>query len=92
MRLTTDGATLAWKLADLASKSLSRSERQAVYVAIGSGDTQAAMVKLLSILAHRQVCVPPPVRLQIQRWLFGYAGSTFGNSLRPIVNDLNFSD
>ncbi|WP_168140711.1 hypothetical protein [Mycolicibacterium frederiksbergense] len=50
------------------------------------------MVKLLSILAHRQVCVPPPVRLQIQRWLFGYAGSTFGNSLRPIVNDLNFSD
>jgi hypothetical protein len=80
-------ADLAWELAEAAKPHLSAVERNDVFMAIGAGDTFAAIRRLFSWIAIRGI----PVRLDLVEscttWLHAYAGHEDERYLRGLIEN-----
>jgi hypothetical protein len=59
---------LAWKLADSVHEYLLTLERHRVYVALGSGDTDRAIIDLISVAARERIMLPRMVIAGLQLW------------------------
>jgi hypothetical protein len=59
---------LAWKLADSVHEYLLTLERHRVYAALGSGDTDRAIIDLISVAARERIMLPRMVIAGLQLW------------------------
>jgi hypothetical protein len=59
---------LAWKLADSVHEYLLTLERHRVYVALGSGDTDRAIIDLISVVERERIMLPRRVIAGLQLW------------------------
>ncbi|WP_145011018.1 hypothetical protein [Mycobacterium marseillense] len=86
--MTTDDVELAWTLAGVAHDCLSVGERHNIYIAIGVGETCAAIGALLTQIAGTQLALPSDVIATAATWLDGYVGHTDEPRLRELINRL----
>jgi hypothetical protein len=61
-------AQLAWSLAETCSHCLNESEKCAVYVALGSGDTRTAISKLVKAAARQHVTLSTETAVALRAW------------------------
>lgn len=80
-----DEASLAWALAEAATPHLCAAERNAVHVAIGVGDTFAAIHCLITSAADNRISLPSALVHWCTRWLDAYAGHEDEWRLRGLV-------
>ena len=69
-----DEANLAWALAEAAKPHLCGGERNAVYVAIGTGERFAAIRQLIRTIAVKQIPLRADLVQRCLTWLHAYAG------------------
>jgi hypothetical protein len=67
-------AKLAWAVAEAAKPYLSAVERDAVFVAIGAGETFAAIRQLLRSVEIKRIPLRPDLLHYCRTWLHGYFG------------------
>jgi hypothetical protein len=67
-------ADLAWALAEAATRHLSAVERDRVYVAIGVGETFAAIRYLIEVIACKRIGISADLVRQCTSLLDAYAG------------------
>jgi hypothetical protein len=60
---------LAWTLADSIDEHLPSQERHRVYVALGSGDPDSAIVDLASVAARERIMLPRGVINALRVWV-----------------------
>ena len=80
--------SLAWALADAAKPHLNVVERSDVYVAIGVGDTFAAIHSLITSPAGRRIAIPAQLVRECHGWLDFYAGHGDEPYLRGLVEQV----
>ncbi len=83
-------ANLAWALALAAKPSLDVAERNALFVAIGAGETFGVIRALVKWVAIQRIPVEPDLVRQCVSWLDGYAGHDDERCLRRLVEGLMF--
>ena len=76
---------LAWALADAAKPHLNGAERCDVYVAIGVGDTFAAIHDLITTAAGRRIAIPGELVQACHDWLDVNVGHEDEQHLRGLV-------
>ncbi|TMS53369.1 hypothetical protein [Mycobacterium sp. DBP42] len=79
------GPDLAWALVEVAKPHLSALERNYTFVALGAGDTFAAVHQLLKIIAAKRIPLQSRLVLLCRTWLATYAGHEEYEYLRGIV-------
>jgi hypothetical protein len=79
---------LAWSLAEACNHCLDQSERCAIYVALGSGDTRTAISRLVSAAARQPVRLSPDVAVALRAWWVAHDGSRVTASLSGVLIDL----
>jgi len=89
--MTTDDVELAWTLAAVAHGCLSVRERHDTYIAIGVGETFAAIGSLLTQIAGTRLALPADVIATATTWLDGYIGHTDEPRLRELIGALETS-
>jgi hypothetical protein len=89
--MTTDDVELAWTLVGVAHGCLSVRDRHNIYIAIGVGETFAAVGSLLTQIARTQLAVPADVIATTATWLDGYIGHTHEPRLRELIGQLETS-
>jgi hypothetical protein len=80
-------ANLAWALAEAVKPYLSAVERDAVFVAIGAGDTCAAIRGLLRSVEIKRIPLRPDLLHQCRTWLRGYGGHDHERDLRRLIGE-----
>jgi hypothetical protein len=80
-------AKLAWAVAEAAKPYLSAVERDAVFVAIGAGETFAAIRQLLRSAEIKQIPLRPGLLHQCRAWLHGYFGHEDERYLRRLIEE-----
>jgi hypothetical protein len=80
-------ANLAWAVAEAAKPYLSAMERNAVFVAIGAGDTFAAIRRLLRSVEIKRIPLRPQLLQQCRTWLRGYGGHEDERHLRRLIEE-----
>ena len=83
-------ANLAWALALAAKPFLDVAERNALFVAIGAGETFAVVRALVKWVAIQRIPVELDVVRQCVLWLDGYVGHEDERYLRRLVEDVVF--
>ena len=81
-----DEIGLAWALAEAARPHLSNVERNDVHVAIGVGETFAAIHCLVTSAAGNRIALPAELVHRCTRWLDAYAGHEVEWNLRRLVD------
>ena len=87
MKRLVDEASLAWAVAEAARPYLSAVERNAVFVAIGAGETFAAIRGLLRSVEIKQIPLGPNLLQQCRTWLRGYGGHEDEGRLRRLIEE-----
>ena len=85
-----DEANLAWALALAAEPHLDALERNYTFVAIGAGETFAAIYTLLKWVAIKRIPVEPDLVRQCISWLDAYVGHRDERYLRRLIEDFVF--
>jgi hypothetical protein len=80
-------ANLAWAVAEAAKPYLSAIERDAVFVAIGAGETLAAIRQLFRLVAIKRIPLGPDLLQQCGTWLRGYGGHEDEGALRRLIEE-----
>lgn len=80
-------ADLAWAVADTVRPHLSEVERNAVFVAIGSGETFAAIRGLLRTIETKRIPLEPDLLQKCRTWLRGYGGHQDERHLRSLIEE-----
>ena len=80
-------ADLAWAVAEAAKPYLSAAERNAVFVAIGAGETFAAMRGLLRSVEINRIPLEFDLLQQCRMWLRGYGGHDDERHLRRLIEE-----
>ena len=80
-------AKLAWAVAEAAKPYLSAMERNAAFVAIGAGDTFAAIRGLLRSVEIKRISLGPHLLQQCRTWLRGYGGHEDERHLRRLIEE-----
>lgn len=83
--LHDDEISLAWALAEAARPHLSNVERNDVHVAIGVGETFAAIHCLMTSAAGNRITLPAELVHRCTSWLDAYAGHEDEWYLRSLV-------
>ena len=83
--LSHDERSLAWALAEAATAHLSTAQRNDLHVAIGVGETFAAIHYLITSAADKRITLPAPLLHRCSQWLDGYAGHEDEWYLRGLV-------
>ena len=81
-----DEIGLAWALAEAARPHLSNVERNDVHVAIGVGETFAAIHCLVTSAAGNRIALPAELVHRCTSWLDAYAGHEVDWNLRRVVD------
>jgi hypothetical protein len=81
-------ANLAWALALAAKPFLDVSERNALFVAVGAGETFAVVRALVKWVAIKRIPVEPDLVRQCVSWLDGYAGHDDERYLRCLIEEM----
>jgi hypothetical protein len=84
-----DETQLAWALADIANPYLSTAERHDIHIAIGIGETLAAICCLTGALDRHDLALPAALIDCFTRWLDTYAGSQEEAHLRELIARIN---
>jgi hypothetical protein len=63
---------LAWALVDVIRDSMNKKERIETSVAIGVGDTDTAIRRLVAISVRRGICVPQEIAGALRDWWAAY--------------------
>jgi hypothetical protein len=82
-----DEANLAWAVAEAARPYLDAVERDAVFVAIGAGDTFAAIRGLLRSVEIKRIPLGLDLLQQCRTWLRGYGGHDDERHLRRLIEE-----
>ncbi len=80
-------ANLAWAVAEAVKPYLSAVERDAVFVAIGAGDTCAAIRGLLRSVEIKRIPLTPDLLRQRRTWLRGYGWHDDERDLRHLIEE-----
>jgi hypothetical protein len=80
-------ANLAWAVAEAAKPYLNAVERTAVFVAIGAGETSAAIRGLLRSVEIKRIPLGPDLLQQCRTWLRGYGGHDDERHLRRRIEE-----
>ena len=80
-------AKLAWAVAEAAKPYLSAMERDAVFVAIGAGETFAVIRGLLRSVEIKQIPLGLDLLQQCTTWLRGYGGHDDERHLRRLIEE-----
>ena len=80
-------ANLAWAVAEAVKPYLSAVERDAVFVAIGAGDTCAAIRGLLRSVEIKRIPLTPDLLHQRRTWLRGYGWHDDERDLRHLIEE-----
>jgi hypothetical protein len=80
-------ANLAWAVAEAAKPYLNAVERNAVFVAIGSGETFAAIRGLLRSVEIKRIPLGLDLLQQCRMWLRGYGGHDDERHLRRLIEE-----
>ena len=83
-------ARLAWALALAAKPHLDALERNDIFVAIGAGETFAAIYTLLKWVAIKRIPVEPDLARQCVSWLDAYTGHEDERYVRRLIEDFVF--
>jgi len=78
---------LAWALADATKPYLCAVEREDVYVAIGAGETFAAIRQLFKSVAMKRICLRPDLLQRCATWLDAYVGHEDERYLRRLIEN-----
>lgn len=73
-RKPNTAAATAWLPADKIRADLSCAEQDAVYVPLGSGNTEMAMTRMFTIGVRHLILLPASIISEIDSWLDGYVG------------------
>jgi hypothetical protein len=85
-RLVHD-ANLAWAVAEAAKPHLSDTERNAVFVAIGAGETFTAIRQLFRLVGIKRIPLGPELLRQCRTWLQAYGGHEDERYLRRLIEE-----
>lgn len=77
---------LAWALIDCAKPQLNARERNYVFVAVGAGDTFAAIRTLINLIAAKRVPLRPHLVQLCATWLDSYALHEEYGQLRRVMD------
>lgn len=80
-------AKLAWAVAEAAKPYLSAVERDAVFVAIGAGETFAAIRQLFRSVEIKRIPLRPDLLHHCRTWLHGYFGHEDERYLRRLIEE-----
>jgi hypothetical protein len=80
-------ANLAWAVAEAAKPYLDAVERDAVFVAIGAGETFEAIRGLLRSVEIKRIPLELDLRQQCRMWLRGYGGHDDERHLRRLIEE-----
>jgi hypothetical protein len=80
-------ANLAWAVAEAAKPYLDAVERDAVFVAIGAGETFAAIRGLLRSVEIKRIPLGLDLLQQCRMWLRGYGGHDDERLLRRLIEE-----
>jgi hypothetical protein len=80
-------ANLAWAVAEAAKPYLDAVERDAVFVAIGAGETFAAIRGLLRSVEIKRIPLGLDLLQQCRTWLRGYGGHDDERHLRRLIEE-----
>jgi hypothetical protein len=80
-------ANLAWAVAEAAKPYLNAVERDAVFVAIGAGETFAAIRGLLRSVEIKRIPLELDLLQQCRTWLRGYGGHDDERHLRRAIEE-----
>jgi hypothetical protein len=80
-------ANLAWAVAEAAKPYLNAVERNAVFVAIGAGETFAAIRGLLRSVEIKRIPLGLDLLQQCRMWLRGYGGHDDERHLRRLIEE-----
>jgi hypothetical protein len=83
-----DDTALAWELAAAARLHLSRADADRIHIAIGIGETFAAIDALITAIARERIAVGEDVLATVGTWLDCYLGQAAEPRLRQLVADL----
>ena len=78
---------LAWTLAEAVKPYMTVDERHNVFVAIGSGETFAAIRGLFNSVAIKQISLRPDLVQECITWLQTYVGHKDERYLRRLIED-----
>lgn len=76
---------LAWSLAETCSQCLSESEKCAVYVALGGGDTHTAISKLVKAAARENISLSVDAAAALQVWWAAHKDALGAASLSAVL-------
>lgn len=82
-----DEANLAWAVAEAAKPYLNAVERDAVFVAIGAGETFVAIRGLLRSAEIKRIPLRLDLLQQCRMWLRGYRGHDDERHLRRLIEE-----
>jgi hypothetical protein len=78
---------LAWALAEAVTPHLSAIERNHVFMAIGAGESFAAIRGLFKSVAVKRIALRPDLVQQCITWLHAYVGHMDERYLRRLIED-----
>jgi hypothetical protein len=84
--------SLAWALIDIAKPYLNAAGRNYVFVATGAGDTFAAIHRLLTVIAAKNIPLQPRLVHQCATWLDSYAFHEEEQHLRRLIDGFLLPD
>jgi hypothetical protein len=85
--LLVQETNLAWALAEAVKPYLSAVERNHVFMAIGAGETFAAIRGLVKSVAIKRIALRPDLVQQCTTWLHAYVGHKDEGYLRRLIED-----
>ena len=86
--MAPDDATLAWELAAAARPHLGRFEADRIYIAIGIGETFAAIDTLITAIARDRIALGEDLLATTSTWLDCYLGQDAEPRLRQLVAEV----
>jgi hypothetical protein len=78
-----DQRSLAWTMAALAAPYLKPDDLTWLWVEIGAGDLESALVTLVGCCVRNDVRFPPNVATTLRGWLDGYSGTAVSAAFEP---------
>jgi hypothetical protein len=85
--LLVQEADLAWALAEAVKPYVSTVERNHVFMAIGAGETFAAIRGLVKSVAIKRIALPSDLVQLCTTWLHAYVGHKDERYLRRLIDD-----
>jgi hypothetical protein len=83
----TQEANLAWALIEVAKPHMNTGERNFVFVAVGAGDTFAAIRSLINLVAAKRIPLRPHLVQLCATWLDAYTLHDEHEHLRRVIGD-----